>query len=155
METPKTIEIDPRHQAIILALLMHPRMENLKRQFQDELTSVLANRHALDSIAGTGDVDGAELSAKGQALVALLSTGASPNQAQLEQFAAVVAAFCLSAAFLNVWGHFTATLSKLTGDDRFIGDVAACCGPCPVDEVRAAIREFGDVKRMPAGKAGM
>ena len=156
MDAPSVIELKPEQQAIVAALLTHPRLVNLKRQFQDEVDELLSNEHALVRLAETLNVSRDELSLRGSQLVALLSSTAAPaSPAAVREVADVVSAFCLSAALLSFWGHFTATLSKLTTDDVFINDVAMCCSQGSVDDVRAAIRDFGDLKRMPAGKAGM
>ena len=46
MYAPSAIELKPDQQAIVAALLTHPRLVNLKRQFQDEVDELLSNDHA-------------------------------------------------------------------------------------------------------------
>src|SRR5262249_108348 len=126
----------------------------LKRQFVDDVNRLLSNRRALGGLAETLEANPDELSLKGHELVAMLSTSAA-SEAASDEFAALITAFCLSPALLSFWGHFTATLSNLPAADAFINDVARCRGRGSAEDVRAAIREFGDVRRMPAGNAAM
>jgi len=53
MDAPSAIELKPEQQAIVAALLTHPRLINLKRQFQDEVDELLSNEHALVRLAET------------------------------------------------------------------------------------------------------
>jgi len=46
MYAPSAIELKPDQQAIVAALLTHPRLVNLKRQFQGEVNELLSNDHA-------------------------------------------------------------------------------------------------------------
>lgn len=155
MDTAGSVELDPDRQAIVLALLTHPRLTNLKAQFLDDMNHVLSNRHAIERLAAAVHVDADDLSSRGRRLSTRLSHEGPIDQVALRECAGVVCAFCLSAGLLSFWGHFTATLSKLATDDVFIDDVAARCDHRSAQEVRAAIRDFGDVRRMPAGAAGM
>ncbi len=155
MEQARGVDMDPAHQTIIIALLLHPRLANLRLQFRDELDRVLAKPDAVAKIANTSGITADELATKGRELTSLLASGTRVDDQKLAQYANVALAFCLSASFLNFWGHFTATLGKLIRDDALIRDVAGSLEGCPAEQVRVAIRQFSDSKRMPTGRAGL
>ncbi len=154
MEKPKGVEIGATEKKVVMALLVHPRLANLRRQFRDELVGVLADSTAIERVAATSEMPSEELRTKGKQLVEHLGNDAAYDDQALAEFADIALAFCLSSSFLTFWGHFTATLQKLMRDDSLIGDVAGCCGVRGTDQVRVAIRQFSDSRRMPTGRAG-
>ncbi|MBX4205214.1 MAG: hypothetical protein KW788_03470 [Candidatus Doudnabacteria bacterium] len=150
------MELSPENGKIIFAVLTHPRMINLRKQFRRDLLKTLADRQAVEKVANIARVQEKEMADKGWGLARVLPEIDATWQDSVEQHAGTALAFCLSQNFMSFWGHFTSSLSKLIRDDRFLGDISVCCGKaCPPDQVLRAIREFSDPSKMPIGKAGV
>ncbi len=127
---------------VIFALLVHPRLIGIRRQFEHAVAEVLGDQRELESVAQATGMPVNELSGRARRMLLEVQTDQSCKTHLFGETAETALAFFTSPRLINLWGHFTMALQKITLDDLTIGEVAATCGPSNIDQVRRAIRRF-------------
>lgn len=142
MLSQQVLTLDHEDKKIILALLLHPRLIGIRRQFQDRVSEVLGDDRELERISQVTQLPVNELVSRTRRMLGETDSDVTCQPDVFGQTADTALTFFASPTFINVWGHFTMALQKIMLDDLTVGEVAASCGASDLGQVRSAIRQF-------------
>lgn len=146
MLSQQRVRLDRDEKRIILALLLHPRLIAIRRQFQVLVSEVLRDRGELERISQASQVPMNTLIDRAPPMLMAMGHERASETSGFGEMADVAVAFFASPRFVNLWGHFTMALQKIMIDDVTVGEVAAAGGARHNDQVRSAIRQFSSTE---------